>query len=225
MIIRPSLTFALLLSAALALGRAASAQPTVIEGAEPEPVPAAESMAEWPCVQRKVETLTVTQFWDGPPVEALKGWDKDPDVSLLIETLASRRVPVAQAEAALKTFADSQPGDSRDARLTLLFAGLFEKVNNERKTVVTGIGRYQKSQKQRSAELERQGTEIADLEVKAGSDEKAAADLEVAQEHFAWASRIFQERQTSVPLACELPVLIEQRLYGLAKSIRALMKG
>jgi len=32
--------------------------------------------------------------------------------------------------------------------------------------------------------------------------------------------RVFSERQQSLPLACEVPVLIEQRLFALGRDIR-----
>jgi hypothetical protein len=130
-----------------------------------------------------------------------------------------------EAEATLKAFAEKQAADVRDKRLTQVFASLFSTMNNQRKSVITGIGKYQKSQKDRSAELERQGVEIANLEKQAQTDEKVAADLATAQEHFQWAQRIFQDRQQNIPLACELPIVIEQRLYQLAQSIRGLMKS
>lgn len=224
---KPMFKLPLLVLGALVLAYPAYAQkPEVkIEGEEEAPIPSADSMKEWPCVQGKVETLSVTAMWDGPAIDAeLKEWQKDQDISRLVQLLASRRNPVEKAEEAIKAFAEKQPADARDKRLTQVFAGLFETVNNQRKTVITGIGRYQKSQKQRSAELERQGVEIAKLEQQASSDEKAATDLASAQEKFQWAQRIFQERQQSIPLACELPVVIEERLYELARSIRGLMK-
>ena len=227
----PTLRLSALTLATLVLsGVAAAQQPeTTIKGAEEEnaPLPSADSMKEWPCVQGKVETLSVTAIWDGPSVDdpEVKDWQKVPEITRLIETLASRRVPVDKAEETLKKFAESQPADVRDKRLTQVFAGLFNTVNNQRKTVITGIGRYQKSQKARSVELERQSTAIGELEQKAPADEKAAADLATAQEQFQWAQRIFQERQTSIPLACELPTLIEERLYEITRTIRGLMKA
>jgi DNA polymerase III alpha subunit len=144
----------------------------------------------------------------------------------LIDLLASRRVPIDQAEAEIKKFADAQPEGERDAKLALLFAGLFDKVGGQRRVVMTGIEKYQKSQVERSKELERQSSVIAEIESK--RDPNATEDtpeLAQAREKFNWAQRIFQERQTSIPLACELPVLIEERLFALSRAIRANMKS
>jgi hypothetical protein len=194
--------------------------------------------ADWPCVQHKVETVSVSQIWDGPTIEGLKGWYKDKDLMGLIELLASRRVPVTQAEVAIKKFADAQPEGERDAKLTMLFAGLFDTVLSQRRSVISGIEKYQKSQKERARELERQSTEIAKLESQqaanggspkdisdTGAAMSGSPELDQAREKFNWAQRIFQDRQQNIPLACELPVLIEERLYSVVHSIRSLMKS
>jgi hypothetical protein len=192
------------------------------EGAQ---APPPDLSKDWPCVQAKVDQLSVAAIWDGPAIDEKADWQKDPEVSRLVQMLASRRVPVEKAEAELKAFAEKQPEASRDERLLLVFAGLFHTVNNERKIVINGIGRYQKAQRDRSAELEREGENISNLELKAASDEKAKAELEDAHERYDWTSRIFYQRQQNIPLACELPILMEERLYALTKSIRGLMKS
>lgn len=193
--------------------------------AQQDAVPALDMAVDWPCVQRKVEKLSVSQMWDGPSIDGVKGWFREKDVSDLIEVLASRRVPVEQGEDAIKKFADAQPADKRDEKLVLLFAGLFDKVNGQRRGVLSGIEKYQKSQKERAKELERQSSEIAKLEGEAPSNESVANQLDQAREQYNWAQRIFQERQQSIPLACELPVLIEERLYAFTRAIRGQMKS
>lgn len=216
-----------LLAGTLLLGPAALAQApeTTIEGKKEAEAPALDATKEWPCVQRRVETLTVGQIWDGPSVEGLSGWFRDPKLVELIEALSSRRVPLEKAEAAIKSYAEGLPEGERDQKLTLLFAGLFDKVAGQRRTVMSGIVKYQKSQIERSKELERQTSELARLQDQAASNESAAKDLAAAEERFNWAQRIFQERQSNIPLACELPVLIEERLYAVTRSIRENMKS
>jgi hypothetical protein len=210
---------------------AASASYAQQQPGMPTEAPAAEDAgppidlkADWPCVQGKVETLSVLQVWDGPSTEGKKGWGQDRQLSALITILASRRIPEADAEAALKKYAESVPEAERDEKLTLLFAGLFDKVNMERKSVISGIEKYQKAQRARAEELERQTTEIAKLEREASSNESVANKLQDANEKFNWAQRIFQERQQSLPLACELPTMMEERLFAMSRAIRAQMK-
>ena len=51
-----------------------------------------------------------------------------------------------------------------------------------------------------------------------------ASELAAAVDKYDWDVRVFSERQQSLPLACEVPVLIEQRLFELGREIRSRMK-
>ncbi len=181
----------------------------------------AKAASDWPCVQRKVMTLTSTQIWDGPPVEELSGWESDAEIQRLIPILASRRVPEEEAAKEIKKYAESLPEAERDQKLTLLFAGLLSEINRNRTAVVNGIETFQKRQRLRATELEREGVEIAALKDKNLSEE----EMTKATELYNWNARIFQERQRNIPLACEIPVLIEQRIFALGREIRTHMKG
>ena len=182
--------------------------------------PKANLYPDWPCVQHKVPTLTSTQVWDGPPVDDLKGWQEDEATRKLVAVLASRRVPMEEAVKALDAYAASVPEAERDEKMKLLFAGLLETVNRTRSSVMSGIERFQQRQRARAEELERQGLALIKLRERAKADETAKAELAQAEELYQWDSRIFQERQQNVPLACEIPVLIDQRVFDLGREIR-----
>ena len=179
---------------------------------------------DWPCVQRKVAMLSSAQMWDGSDVDDLSQWRDNEQITKLVAVLASRRVPIEQAAAAIAQFAAAQPPDQRDDALKLLFAGLLTTVNSDRAVVMSGIERFQRRQKARAAEIERQGAALRQLRERAANDDKARAELAAAQEQYNWDVRVFTERQQSLPLACEVPVLIEQRLFELGREIRARMK-
>jgi hypothetical protein len=178
---------------------------------------------DWPCVQRKVASLTSAQMWDGPAVDDLTGWRDRDDIKKLIAVLANRRVPLDEAVESVARFTDAQPPDKRDDALKLLFAGLLDFVNNDRAVVVRGIERFQQRQKARAAEIERQGAVLRKLREHAASDQKARSELAAAEDRYQWDVRVFTERQQSLPLACEVPVLIEQRLFELGREIRSRM--
>ena len=180
---------------------------------------------DWPCVQRKIATLTSAQMWDGPPVDDLTQWRDNETVTRLIGLLASRRVPLEQASKAIAEFADAQPPQQRDEALKLLFAGLVSTVSSDRAVVLGGIERFQQRQRGRAAEIERQGTAIRQLRERAATDETAKAEVAAAEDRYNWDVRVFTERQQSLPLACEIPVLIEQRLFELGREIRARMSA
>jgi hypothetical protein len=86
-----------------------------------------------------------------------------------------------------------------------------------------GIERFQRRQKARAAEIERQGAVIRQLKERAASDANARPELATAEDKYNWDVRVFTERQQSLPLACEVPVVIEQRLFELGRQIRSHM--
>jgi hypothetical protein len=196
---------------------------SIIALGEPSALAADPANPGWPCIQRKVATLTSAQMWDGPPVDDLTAWRDNGEMGKLIAVLVSRRVPVEQAAAAIALFAGAQPQDKRDEALKLLFAGLLSTVNTDRAVVMNGIERFQQRQKARASEIERQGAVLRQLKERAASDENARAELTAAEDKYNWDVRVFTERQQSLPLACEVPVIIEQRLFELAREIRAHM--
>lgn len=198
---------------------------SVIALGAPRALAADATSADWPCVQRKVAKLTSAQMWDGAPVDDLTKWRDNEEITKLIVVLASRRVSLEQATAAIARFAAAQPQERRDEALKLLFAGLLSTINSDRAVVMSGIERFQQRQKARAAEIERQGTAIQELKERAVNDEKARAELAVAEDRYNWDVRVFSERQQSLPLACEVPVLVEQRLFALGREIRSRMNN
>src|SRR5262249_22627821 len=163
--------------------------------------------------------LTSAQMWDGPAVDDVTDWRDDEEIGKLIPTLTSRRVPMEEAEAAIDAFAAAQAPDKRDERLKLLFAGLLSIVNTDRAAIMGGIAGFQKRQRGRGAQIENQGDAIRQPRERAAADEKARTELATAEDRYNWDVRVFTERQQNLPLACEIPVLIEQRLFDLARAI------
>jgi hypothetical protein len=189
------------------------------------PVLAAESSTpDWPCVQRKVNLLTSAQFWDGPQVDDLTGWHDNDALLQLVAVLMSRRVTLEEAATAIGNFANKVPQETRDRSLQELFAGLLASANSERAVVISGIERFQQRQRARAHEIERQGAELHRLKERAAQDEGVRGELKEAEDKYNWDVRVFSERQQSLPLACEVPVLIEQRLFALGREVRSHMR-
>ena len=105
---------------------------SVIAIGAPRALAADATRADWPCVQRKVAKLTSAQMWDGAPVDDLTKWRDNEEITKLIVVLASRRVSLEQATAAIARFAAAQPQERRDEALKLLFAGLLSTINSDR---------------------------------------------------------------------------------------------
>jgi hypothetical protein len=189
---------------------------------------AAAEPPEWPCISRKVLELSPAQIWDGPSLEGTEKWRDDDEVRKLSQFIIARRVPVAEAEAAIKKFADATPEAERDKRLTLLFAGVLSRVNDERKIVMSGIERFHMRQKARAAAIEKQGIALPDQGAALPESPMPASEIDHVSEEEAkwrWEVRVFQERQQNIPIACEIPQLIEERAGEIARAIRAQMKN
>ena len=183
---------------------------------------------DWPCIARKVPEISPATIWDGPAIDAaLTTWRNDETLRKLSQYVISRRLTVEEVETAIKKYADSLPDGERDGKLTELFAGALSRINDDRKIVMSGIERFHKRQLERAKEIEAKGTsvETADpgkqQQMPAGEVNQPVS----AEEKYNWEIRIFQERQASIPIACEIPQLMEERAGAVARAIRANMKS
>ncbi|MDJ0943013.1 MAG: hypothetical protein QNJ30_06095 [Kiloniellales bacterium] len=168
---------------------------------------------DWPCVQRKVPEISAGMVWAGPPVEEFAGdWKGDAEVSQLAGTLAARRTDIEAAKAAVADFAAGL-GTDRNERLTLLFAATLDIVNKERASIISGIGRYTRRQQALAEKIGRLAGELKALP--AG---ETAKRQELEQQRL-WDIRIYEDRERSLTYICEQPVLLEQRVFALAREI------
>jgi hypothetical protein len=188
------------------------------------------STPDWPCVYRKVPELSAATIWDGPAITDTTGWLKDEQVHKFSEYLVSRRVKVEDAEAAIKKFADGLPADTHDAKLTELFAAVLTRTNDDRKVVMSGIERFHKRQLERAKEIEKEGIALPAEgdDTDTTSEQQPAGEiskLSDQEEKYKWEVRVFQEKQANIPIACEIPQLMDERAGAIARAIRALMKS
>ncbi|NJM56129.1 MAG: hypothetical protein HC841_09790 [Verrucomicrobiae bacterium] len=209
------------LTTALALGAAW----VTTGGSAAQAVGGAPGSPDWPCPQRKVVKLSPSDLqWEGELPDA-KGWRQDGDINKLVELLASRRVPIDEATAALKAYASKVPAAERKAKLTLVFGGLMETVNAYRSSVIDGIERFNRRQKGRAKEIEAEGLKLNELQRQAGMDPKLRAEADKAVELYDWNVRVFEERRQNLPIACDIPPAIDGRTFELGREIRELVKA
>ena len=172
---------------------------------------------DWPCIQRKVPELSLPQVWNGPelPQEA-SGWRDDKDVTELVEEVAQRRIPIAEAQQTIRDFVPQLESGEKAKRLSMLARGLFDHMNAERSQVISGIGRYARGQAEIAARLRKEASQLGELQMKPDTDIAKVQDM---TDRLNWETRIFEERVQSLTFVCEVPTLIEQRLYALSKTI------
>jgi len=193
---------------ALCLSGAASAQTTAPQG-------------DWPCKQVRVPEIALGGVWTGPSIEKeRKGWRDDAVVADLVGRIAARRTPLDVAEKLVGDFAKGA-GESRKARLSLLFAGVYERMNDERRDVVTGLDRFGRRLKDMAEKAREETQTMRDLQDRKPPDPEA---IRKASEALQWRLRLFEEQRKMVSFVCESPALIEQRLGALARFIASSME-
>ena len=173
---------------------------------------------DWPCVQRKQPHLSLGQMWTGPqPDDAVRALAATPDIAALADRLEQRRLPMDQAEAEIATF--SQTADN--GQLTALMLAIFDRIDPDRSALISGIARYGHKQVDLAQRIQDRRDRMEALQ-KAEKPDFDAIDAE--EEKLDWDSRIFQDRQQSLTYVCETPVILEQRVFALARAIEARLK-
>ncbi len=187
--------------------------------AQPRPDP------DWPCVQRKVETLSPGQFWTGPDIAAAGDWGSDNDAAVLAQKIASRRTELSQVDPLLDEFAGKfgSDKDAKDKALTRVYAGVFEVLNGERNKIMSGIARYAQGQRRMAERIRDEADKISQIKdaPSKGDETELPKDQTDLETKFAWDRRIFQERSQSLTYVCEVPQILEQRLGEIGKRIQA----
>ncbi len=172
---------------------------------------------DWPCVQAKVPDLSIAAVWDGPSIErAQKAWQDDPTIKNLVARLAARRIPIEEAQKSIEDFL-AGAGAAKADKGVLLFAGLFETLNRQRTEVTNGLERLQRSQRELADRIKADAAAQHELQDKSQPDQAKIDELGTRIE---WNTRIFDDRRKSVRYACEVPVIIERRLFALGRTIR-----
>ncbi len=171
---------------------------------------------DWPCNQIKVPEISVAAVWSGPSIDDVaNAWEDDPSTRDLVARLAARRTPLAQAQKMISDFITGNTAERRQ-KAKLVFAGLFASLNRERTQVMDGIERFFRQQK---VFAEKTRSEIAELRELQDAADHDQSKLDELANQVTWDTRIFEDRRKTISYACELPVLIEQRLFALARII------
>jgi hypothetical protein len=172
---------------------------------------------DWPCAQAKVPEVSLAAVWAGPPLgDADEKWKDDPKISALVEKVSARRFPLEDAQKAITEFL-SQPGTDKAASGKLLFAGLFERLNAERSSVMSGLERVTRKQRQ-AAEKVRDDT--ITLQALQDATPRDQAKVDELSNTLVWETRIFEDRRRVVKFVCEVPTTIDQRLFALGRTIQ-----
>src|SRR4051794_10886904 len=176
---------------------------------------------DWPCQQIKVPEISLAAVWAGPPIDDVRdAWRRGARGGDLGGRLAARRTTLDEAEKLIAEFMTGSAAE-KERNGKLLFAGLFDALNRERTTVMDGIERSFRRQKEIAEKIRADVQRLRDLQDASPPDQKAIDDL---SEQITWETRVFEDRRRSISYVCEVPVTIDRRLFALGRSIQQAME-
>jgi hypothetical protein len=172
---------------------------------------------DWPCAQAKVPDISLAAVWDGPALDdAVVKWKDDAKVSALVPRLAARRTPLDEAGKAITEFmSNSAPNKKETGKL--LFAGLFDTLNAQRSSVMNGLERVTRKQREAAEKIRDDTLALQALQDAPSPDQ---AKVEELGNQLVWQTRIFEDRRRVIKFVCEVPTAIDQRLFALGRVIQ-----
>ena len=172
---------------------------------------------DWPCVQPKVPQMSVAAMWDGPSIADVgNAWRDDSKIQDLVVRLSARRTPLDAAEKAIADFVSGGTAEKQD-KAAKLFAGVFDTLSQQRTEVMDGIERTARKQKDLADKIRSDVARLRKLEDSPDQDQSKISALATQVE---WSTRIFEERRKTIRYVCEVPTIIEQRVFAIARAIR-----
>jgi hypothetical protein len=173
---------------------------------------------DWPCQQIRVGQLSVAAFWAGPPIDQdQNAWRGDTEIANLAADVSERRMAQETAEERIGEFARRRT----DKALPMLFAAVFSILNDERQSVIDGLDRFGKRQKALADALREENETLHAAQAAEPPDPPKITAL---SQKLAWDVQFFEARRTSLRFACDVPNVIEQRLFALSRAIQKNLK-
>lgn len=170
----------------------------------------------WPCIQRKVARLSVGLMWPVPiDPEFEPSAELRPEIDALAESLSLRRIDLTELEPDVAAFAQRVDGDPQ--LLGLVFAEVFNALSNRRTRIIEGIEDFSLGQIALSERIDMARVEMDAIMAKAEPDFDRVDQLE---EQLDWDQVIYSDRQKSITYLCETPVLLEKRLFEVARMLQ-----
>jgi hypothetical protein len=176
---------------------------------------------DWPCAQAKVPEISHAAVWNGPALDdTARKWKDDVKVSALIPRLAARRTPLEEAEKTVVEFLLESAAEKTE-RGKLLFAGLFDTLTAERSSVMNGLERVTRKQREAADRIRADTLALQALQDASAPDQ---AKIDELSNHLVWETRIFEDRRRVIKFVCEVPTAIDQRLFALGRVIQQQME-
>ena len=172
---------------------------------------------DWPCAQAKVPEVSLAAVWAGPSVDDVAGkWKDNAEISALVARLSARRTPIEDAEAQIAKFL-STAGTNKSEAGKKLFAGVFETLNAQRSSVMSGLERTTRKQREAAGKIRADTAALHDLQDAATPDQ---AKIDALANQVGWQTHIFEDRSKVIRFVCDVPNAIDQRIFALGRAIQ-----
>lgn len=172
---------------------------------------------DWPCAQAKVPEISLAAVWAGPPLDDVRDkWKDDAKVNALVSKLSARKLPLDDAQKAITEYLSAAAAD-KSTQGKLLFAGLFDTLNAQRSSVMNGLERVMRKQREAADKIRANTLALQALQDSPKPDQ---AKVEEFSNQLVWETRIFEDRRRVVKFVCEVPTAIDQRLFALGRTIQ-----
>jgi hypothetical protein len=176
---------------------------------------------DWPCQQLKVPGISIASVWTGPSIEEIDKTEPDPKQAEIVSRLAARRTPIEDARKLIAEFVVG-PSDEKQQKAKSLFAALYSRLNGQRDEVMNGIERFSRKQKAMAEQIRDETQKMRELQDGPNVDQAQSDEL---ANRLSWQTRIFEDRRKSTSYVCDVPVLIEKRLFDLGAAIQNVLNA
>jgi hypothetical protein len=172
---------------------------------------------DWPCAQAKVPEVSLAAVWAGPPLDEVgEKWKDDAKIAALVQRLAARRTPLDEAEKLITEFLTGSAAEKTEEG-KLLFAGLFDTMNAQRSSVMSGLERVTHKQREAADKIRSDTLALQALQDATAPDQPKIEEL---GNQLVWETRIFEDRRRVIKFVCEVPTAVDQRLFALGRVIQ-----
>lgn len=173
---------------------------------------------DWPCIQRFVEEVAPGIVWPGPdPYQYEENWRNLPQVSVLVKQLTGTDSSL-DFQKLVSNFAANEPSDTKTKNLSLLFLGVWETLNDRRKSYMKKIIKFAEHQSDIADQLEDLLTQAENIPSETGPANKSE-EVQELESRVYWHMRVFDQRERTMIHLCEQPILLETQLGEIARTI------
>lgn len=167
----------------------------------------------WPCSDPPKSIPDASWLWDDAHHDL--NWRQDSSVAELVGAVSRRAMPEAEATIRISKFA-AERADRLQA-MERLASGLIATIGAEQRTVLNRIGQFNTRQAKIAKRIQAGYAKLDELPVDGVTRAAASSPL---QDQIDWDTRIFETRQRVLPVMCNIPGVLDERLGTLLAAAR-----